>query len=349
MTDESALVPAIKVSQNQRSFLLLRLRAEDLVRVSYVAARGVSKDKNAVQRLLSRPRISGISDFAKSGGDFPSCIVLNWVNSSQKIKFAKGHASIPLASQSAQILDGQHRVEGLREAMKTDAAVKNVEIPVAVYMGLANRECADIFLSINTEQKPAPRSLVFDLYDVASNYVRDDDALAAKKVADALNERDDSPYKSLIRYPGPAASLKGIALSSVVGVLKPLLAQNGAFDQVDIPAEMAEERTQIVVNWVKVLQHAYGAQWKDKGNVFLYASGFWGAMKFLESTMLKHCHLKDSFTQDTMQSAMKGLRSQLFWQTDVKGMQGRRSADVIANHLDNVFAVNKKPRSKLNV
>jgi len=48
-----------------------------------------------------------------------------------------------------------------------------LEIPVAFYQHLRTQECADIFLSINTEQKPVQRSLVFDLYDGASANVVD--------------------------------------------------------------------------------------------------------------------------------------------------------------------------------
>lgn len=236
MSHDRITVPAFKIVQTKHSFYIIRMRAEDLVRIAYVAARGVSKEKNAVQRILTRSRIAGISDFAKAGGDFPASIVLNWIDDNRPLKIRAGKASISLEPSSAQILDGQHRVEGLREAMKTEDKVKDLEIPVAVYDGLSPQECADIFLSINTEQKPVSRSLVFDLYGIASDYVRDDDALAAKKMADQLNERIDSPYCGMIRYPGPEAGKGGIALSSVVSVLKPLLETNGAFDQVGVPS-----------------------------------------------------------------------------------------------------------------
>jgi DNA sulfur modification protein DndB len=349
MSEDQISVPAFKVTQIKHSFLIFRLPAAALVRIAYVAARGASKEKTAVQRILTRSRIAGISEFAKAGGDFPASIVLNWVDEEQPLRLRGGKVKLTLKPSSAQILDGQHRVEGMREAMKTNPDIGKLEVPVAVYEQLTATECADIFLSINTEQKPVSRSLVFDLYGIASEYVRDDDGLAAKRIADQLNERDDSPYRELIRYPGPETGKGGIALSSVVSVLKPLLENNGAFDRVGIPADKTKERVEIILNWLKVIQSAYGTQWTDKGNVFRYASGFWGAMEFLASTMLKHCNNADSFEQSTMRAAMKGLKDDLFWQTDVRGMQGRRSANLIAEHLGAVFAQNKKTKSVIKV
>ncbi len=45
-----------------------------------------------------------------------------------------------------------------------------------------------IFLAINTEQKTVPRSLVFDLYGIASESVIDPAAVRARDIATYLNE-----------------------------------------------------------------------------------------------------------------------------------------------------------------
>src|ERR1700730_14932225 len=50
------------------------------------------------------------------------------------------------------------------------------------------------FCQINTEQKPVPRSLVYDLYGVASEEVIDPAAVRARDIASSLNEEKHSPY-----------------------------------------------------------------------------------------------------------------------------------------------------------
>jgi len=349
MSNEFVNVPAFRVRQRKHTAILMKLTANDLARISYVAARGYSTDKTAVQRLLTKSRITGVREFAEAGGDFPASIVLNWVNLEHPIKVKGAKARIPLIPGSAQLLDGQHRVEGLKEAMKTSKWVQQVELPVAVYEGLSTQDCADIFLSINTEQKPVSKDLVYDLFEIASEYVRDDDALAARKVVDELNINIDSPYKAMVRYPGPDAPKGGMSLSTMVTVLKPLLAINGAFDQVGVSGQMREDRISIILNWFKVIRAAYGTQWTTKDNVFRYASGFWGAIEFLSTTMLPHCNIANSFEMSTMQAAMKGLKDSLIWQRDVSGLQGRKAAYAIAAVLGEVFRTNLKKRAKIKV
>jgi DNA sulfur modification protein DndB len=96
--------------------------------------------------------------------------------------------------------------------MRSKSSIKELQIPVALYEGLDTRACADIFISINTEQKPVPKSLVFDLYGVSSEYLVDPAAVRAKDIASALNEDSTSPYYQLVKFPGSPRMRGGIAL-----------------------------------------------------------------------------------------------------------------------------------------
>lgn len=338
---------AVHIQQRNNAFYLTKLRVKDLVRISYVAQRGVSNEEGAVQRILNRVRIAGVREFAEAGGDFPNSIVLNWTSEKRKLKFKDGHVVIPLEPDLAQIVDGQHRVAGLREGLKADSTLGNLEIPIAIYEGLTTKKCADIFLSINTEQKPVARSLVFDLYGVASGYVVDEPSLRAKDIADKLHNDENSPYYQLIKYPGPEQKGRGIALSTIVSTIKPLIEKKGVFEQLGIVA--LEQQSQVLTNWLRVLQDAYGNQWTDKDNVFLYASGFNGAIDFLKNKLLTFCNMQNAFDFQTMKGAMEALKDQLIWQKDVEGLQGRRSTSTISEMLTQVFVPSKKARKTLKV
>ena len=60
---------AVHIQQRNNAFYLTKLRVKDLVRISYVAQRGVSNEEGAVQRILNRVRIAGVREFAEAGGD----------------------------------------------------------------------------------------------------------------------------------------------------------------------------------------------------------------------------------------------------------------------------------------
>jgi DGQHR domain-containing protein len=223
--------PSVTLTQNKRKFFLTMLPARDLVQISYASVRNRDKEEGAVQRILNPRRIDSIKDFTLKGGDYPNCIILNWVDTEAKLRILGNKITVPLKDRAAQIIDGQHRVEGMRAAIKARQSIGSLEIPVAFYQNLSTQECADIFLSINTEQKPVARSLVFDLYDVASDHVVDPAAVRARDIAELLNDQQGSPYNTLIRLPNTeikkgralGAQSTGVDLSTVVTALKPLV------------------------------------------------------------------------------------------------------------------------------
>jgi DNA sulfur modification protein DndB len=128
--------------------------------------------------------------------------------------------TIPIEPRSAQLIDGQHRVAGLRAALD-EVPNTTLEVPVALYTGLSTKECADIFLAINTEQKPVARTLVFDLYGIADESLVDPAAARARDIVIALNEETDSAYFDQIKLPGSPRRRGGIALSTAVTAINP--------------------------------------------------------------------------------------------------------------------------------
>jgi DNA sulfur modification protein DndB len=326
--------PCIKIQQKNNHFLLTKMKANHLTKIAYASIRGDSQEEGAVQRILSPRRISGVRDFALEGGDYPNCIVLNWVGKA-KLKPVSGKLSLSDEARSAQIIDGQHRVAGLMEAIKSDKSIASLEIPVALYEGLNTQQCADIFLSINTEQKPVPRTLVFDLYGVASEHLIDQTALRAKDLATSLNEADDSPYQGMIKFPGSPRMRGGIALSTVVTALKPLIDIKGPLDQAGI--KELERQTSVLINFFGALKDKYGDEWDSTDNAFLYASGFMGALQLFKSKMIDYCLRNKSFKKETVSAAIKLAPANLIRQSEVRGQSGSSGASIIYERLFEVF------------
>jgi DGQHR domain-containing protein len=260
---------------------------------------------------------------------------------------------IPIGDRVAQIIDGQHRVEGIRAALKTKPVLGDLEIPVAFYQHLTTQECADIFLSINTEQKPVQRSLVFDLYNVASAHVVDPAAVRARDIASRLNEQDASPFKDLIRLPNvevvraPKAERKksaGVDLSTVVTSLKPLVEEKGVFEQVGITE--LEMQTSALLNFFNVLKEWYGGLWSDKDNVFLTAAGFAGGIDFFKNKLVSYCNSKGSFETTTIQQAMDLDAQSVILRSHLKGLQGRHALRAVADMLVERFNPQITPGTK---
>ena len=330
----------VVVNQNARRFYLTMLPARDLIQISYASVRNRDMEEGAVQRLLNPRRVDSIKEFTLNGGDYPNCIVLNWVDMKNTLTIANGSISVPIRDRVAQIIDGQHRVEGIRAAIKAKPAIGKLEVPVAFYEHLTTQECADIFLSINTEQKPVQRSLVFDLYGVASQHVVDPAAVRARDIATQLNEQEDSPFKGLVRLPGKQSTdavgtgkkqSAGVDLSTVVTSLKALVEEKGIFEQVGV-AEL-QMQTSALLNYFDVLREWYGGLWTDRDNVFLTAAGFSGAIEFLKNKLVFYCKSKDSFEKSTIRQALDLEKEAVILRSHLKGMQGRHAMRAVADML----------------
>ncbi|MER9458650.1 DGQHR domain-containing protein [Mesorhizobium sp. M0387] len=332
-TAKTHTVSVIEVTQGKAKFHITKIKASVLANISYASVRGVDKEEGAVQRILSIRRINSIKEYVLTIGQFPSSIILNW--NDERISFKDGNATFLEEERTAQLIDGQHRVAGLRAAISERPTVGNLEIPVSIYRNLSTTECANIFLSINTEQKPVPRSLVFDLYGVADSSVIDHAAARARDIATALNEDDDSPYRELIKFPGSPVRRGGIALSTAVTAIKPLVSDKGDFEQRGI-VEL-ETQKKIITNWFKVLQKAYGEKWYENTNAFMYASGFTGATEFLRTKLLTVCQDKKSFTEKTMANCFLFDQNDLILQEEVKGKGGREAPQLIEERLMSFF------------
>lgn len=340
-TKKAVKAPYIETKQGDRKFLLTKLPASVVTAISYAAIRGQTEEEGAVQRVLNQGRINSIKAFTLQGGDYPNAVVLNWVSQTNKLNANDGTLGFTVGDGLAQLIDGQHRIAGIKAAIEENKSLGKLELPVVIYRNLSTQECADIFLSINTEQKPVPRSLVFDLYGVASENIVDHAAVRARDIAMFLNE-SGSPYEGEIKMPGAAKRQGGIPLSSAVTGIKPLVEDNGAFEQIAI--KELELQKQIILNWFIALQKTYGESWEDKGNVFQYASGFLAAMDFLRLQLIPYCNNKESFEVKTIQAALK-LSGALIYQTEVKGQGGAEAQKKIYARLQDAFTPTKTKAS----
>jgi DNA sulfur modification protein DndB len=339
--------PHFEVEQGKRKFYLTKLPAKVVSRISYAAVRGRDLEEGAIQRVLNTSRIAGIKAFTLAGGDYPNAIVLNWVSTTNKLKRTAKEIAFLDEENSAQIIDGQHRVAGIREAIEEREDIGELELPVVVYNGLTTKECADIFLSINEEQKPAPRSLVFDLFGLASSELVDPAAVRARDIALTLNDDPDSPYNGEIKLPGGKMRKGGIALSTAVVAIKPLVEDRGSFDQIGL--SNFEDQRSVILNLFLALKSKYGEQWEDKDNAFLWAAGFTAALQFLNLKLMSYCSGKQSFEKSTIAQAIVLNEDNLIHQSDIKGFGGSRATQEVYARLLAAFRPAQQKPSKFKI
>ena len=329
--------PFITVDQKGRSFILTRLPAWAFIELSYVSIRGVHDEEGAVQRYLNSRRISSIRDFTLEVGIFPNSLILNWASNTSKLKRSGNVLTVPIEARAAQVIDGQHRRAGIYAAMRQDASLKDFQVPLAIFEGLDTQGCADIFVSINTEQKPVPKSLVYDLFSEASDYIADHGVQRASDIAKYLHEEDESPYLEMIKFPGSRYERGGIALSTAVSALKPLVETKGDFDQIGI--SNLSDQSAIILSFFKCLAAPYGDSWLHNTNAFVYAAGFTGAIEFFKKRVIPFCTKKKSFTITTIAECVGISEDTLILQSEVRGSGGKNAVFTVYERLNEAFEI----------
>ncbi len=239
------------------------LKIKDVINMFYVAVRGRDDEEGAVQRVLNRQRITLIKKYILEGNNFYSTFILNWTDLKLKPEYNNNEIKIPVIQSSAQTIDGQHRLVGLQEAYKEDEQIGEKEILVTMSLNLSTKDAARIFVNINSEQKPVPKSLIYDLFGEIENDTNHS-INRANDIADELNENIESPYYGTIKYPGKPKGIGLVDLSTVVGSLKKHLESDGVFASHKLTN--LQNQKIVILNYFTALRYYYDREdiWNNK-------------------------------------------------------------------------------------
>lgn len=309
------------------------MKVRDLVHIYYVAVRGVDEEEGAVQRILSKARINKIKSYILDGNTFFNSFIVNWTDDAYEVKFEAGKIYIPLVPASAQVIDGQHRLTGLEEAMRDDPRVGDRDIIVTMCKKLTTPQAAGIFLNINTEQRPVPKSLIFDLFgEVDGNPAHAINR--ATDIAEALNEDPSSALYKLIKFPGSPRGAGRIELSTFVTALKKHLEKDGEFYRVKLKSLDVQKAA--FGNFFGAIKSFYEKDkiWQSQsGNPFFRAAGFNGAVDFLCDKLLLKAAERKSFSVETMRNILRLDDRDLLTWDDLQGTDGKTARKKVNEYL----------------
>jgi DGQHR domain len=163
-------IPAIRGKLGGKKFYSFVTTPRHLLKISYVNHRSLNDPEGAptYQRLVTKSRLKNIGEFIKKGGYFPTNILINFTRNIRFDKIANDENSeivfgmlyLPEKYRSAWIIDGQHRLYGFSPI---DDKYLDQNIVVLAFEKMRTEEEANLFVTINHEQKSVPKHLLDDL------------------------------------------------------------------------------------------------------------------------------------------------------------------------------------------
>jgi DGQHR domain-containing protein len=319
----------ITTRMGETSAYIFSMKIKDLLPIYYVAVRGRDNVEGAVQRVLNKRRINSIREFVLEGNTFFNMFILNWVDDNFPIEIKQNKLLIPKVSAGAQVIDGQHRLEGLKQAYEIKAEIGEQQIIILLAQHLTTPEAARIFLNINTEQKPVPNSLVYDLFGEVKekNYY----IVRATDIANKLHQEPESPYYQCIKMPG--ASIGKIDLSTVVNAIKQFTKEQGIFDEYHL--RDFESQYKVILNFFSVLRLYYEQEgnWLKSCNPFMANAGCYAGIEFMCKELIPKCVERKSFEQSTIKELIPLDKDGLLYKDELKNKQGKEQRGIVYQYL----------------
>ena len=297
---------AIPVEQPIGKFFVGVMDSEDLIAISYADVRTMVRDIESfagIQRPLSTSRVKELQQYVTTvDATFPTSIILAIPEKHARYDPQQGVLRITRDDSVAKIIDGQHRIDGL----KGYDGDRPFQLNVTIFVEMEMEDQAMVFATINLKQTKVNKSLAYDLYEYATT---PSPQRTCHNIAKLLNGKRDSPFEGKIKILGTASGQPAETITQAAFVDQ--LAEFLSWDMMDdrdrlkrgkrlLPADterrkgkyifrpllMREEDAiiaRILWNYFSAVRTRWPTAWDEKraGNVLNRTTGFMALMRFL--------------------------------------------------------------------
>ena len=217
-------IAASKVRQGALVLYTTSIKVSNLVSEGFYSVETLDPDNlndRGYQRLLNKARAKRLADYIVRGQDSQDAFLPTsvFLATDKSIEFDSITNTIAIDIGKVgpfSVVDGQHRLEGLKMAAEKDSRVLDFEVPVNIAINLPNIAQMCHFLIVNTTQKSVDRSVeqsiiarlsaALDIEDDLpnlprwiANIVERGEVDKAVRYASYLNENPESPWYGKIR------------------------------------------------------------------------------------------------------------------------------------------------------
>jgi len=200
----------LEVTQPIGNFYVGVMDCTSLERITYADVRrlelGTDKrdveNYTGIQRSLDKSREKVIGKYVNLvDATFPNSVILAMSSEHATYDPSTHTMTIDFKDDIAKVLDGQHRIAGLRHFERSS---KLFQIVVCIYIDMELEDQAIVFSTINKEQKNVSNSLVSDLFAFAESR---SPQKTGHNIARALTKKEGSPLFQKINILGKAERL----------------------------------------------------------------------------------------------------------------------------------------------
>lgn len=316
----------IEINQPIGRFYIGKINSRDLIKIKKIVRR---RTENGPQRDLELERVRAISKYCEDpDATFPTPIVLS-VSSSDIISLEQVSGMEDFytltyddSKEFAEILDGQHRVEGINQNNHFDT-----QLMVVIMFDLIAEEKAYVFSTINSNQKKVDKSIIYDLFDVSETR---SPAKTCHEIARALNFMEGSAFKNRLKMLGKKeGENQTLSQGSFVTKMLPLISKAPQDDMIALKKGFKiqndeklvlrqyfiDERddiiTKIFLNYFNAVANVFEEEWNDTSSILVKTTGFGALTKSFPDIYREGCK-RQNLTQRFFESVFVSVKNELF-------------------------------------
>ena len=314
--------PASMVRQGKLVLYATSLKVADLILPNFYSIERLDPEnanEKGYQRLLNKGREKKLAEYVVTGQETKDAFLPTsiFIATDKNIAFNPTNNTIEIDIDEIgpfNVVDGQHRVEGLKMAAEKDSRVLEFEVPVNIAINLSEMEQMCHFLIVNTTQKSVEegvaqriRARLTKAMGVADTpnlpkwifkSVQKGEDEKALQYVDFLNYESGSPWKNKIKMANDDNSDGSISQTSFVTAIKKyiLVANNPV-----ISTENEERQHMIFLNYWKAITNILGT---DDPTVLFKYNGVELFCKFCVPFFNKMVNMPD-YKVSTMQTLLQ--------------------------------------------
>lgn len=220
MSEGTFSFPCLTVSQPIGVFYAGVMDYRDLIEISFSDIIHIDKDERDIESVsgLERPigkhRVKELREYVKNiDASFPTGIILAISSSDASYDFKAKSMTVSRRNDVATIIDGQHRIEGLK-----GFSGEKFDINVTIFIDMDPEDQAMVFSTINLKQAPVSKSITYELFEYARSR---SPQRTCHQIARRLNQASGSPFKDKIMILGFAQDKEKETLTQAA-FIKPL-------------------------------------------------------------------------------------------------------------------------------
>lgn len=319
-------LPCVRVSQPIGDFYIASIDSTILGQITYADVRKLTKEREidqylGIQREVNPKRVKDIGKYVNTvDACFPTAVILavpgRCADYDPDKRILTLHTSFDSDGiegrvnqmEIARVLDGQHRIEGLKALTEGHPPF---EVNISVFIEMDIESQAYLFSVVNLAQTKVNKSLVYDLFEYSRSR---SPQKTAHNIAVALDDSDKSPLQKRIKRLGVATHgrfTETLTQATFVEYLLPYLSEDPIKDRdvflrgkKPLKAEMPELRktifrnmfleerdleiADIIYNFFCAIQERWPTAWASGGDGMMLnkTNGFKACMRLLRPAYL---------------------------------------------------------------